>query len=73
MDAIDEIEREDQEKPKEGEEAEKILTHNYEDYYNDNFKKNEKGEIVVQDGEKVEIDTEAFADEDDLDDLPDDI
>lgn len=53
--------------------GEKILIHKFEDYYNDNFKKNEKGELVQTEEGKVEIDTEAFADEGDLDDLPDDI
>jgi hypothetical protein len=54
-------------------EGEKVLTHKFEDYYQDNFKKNEKGEDVKTGEDKVEIDADAFADEGDLDDLPDDI
>lgn len=83
MDAMDEIKREDQEE-EDGEEPQNILTHNYEDYYKDNFK-NEKGEMILEKGEaeeqdekdeaegKVQIDENAFAGEEDLEDLPDDI
>lgn len=73
LDAVDEIAREDQEVVPETGEGEKVLTHKFEDYYQDNFRKNEKGEVVKQEGDKVEIDADAFADEGDLDDIPDDI
>ncbi len=83
MDAMDEIKREDIEEEN-GEDQQKILTHNYEDYYKDNFK-NEKGEMIGEKPEaeedeekneadgKVQIDENAFAGEDDLGDLPDDL
>jgi len=73
LDAIDEIKREDQEMVEDAGEGEKVLTHKFEDYYQDNFRKNEKGEDVQGDDAKVEIDTDAFAGEGDLDDLPDDL
>lgn len=83
MDAMDEIKREDQEEEN-GEDQQNILTHNYEDYYKDNFK-NEKGEMIgekpeaeeeddkIEAGDKVQIDENAFAGEEDLEDLPDDL
>ena len=95
LDAMDDIKREDQE---EGEQdGQVIITHNYEEYFQDNFRKNEKGEAVGQNAvkeedeeeemeengngthadqgklENVDIDENAFAGEEDLDDLPDDV
>jgi hypothetical protein len=70
---VDEIKREDQEDEGNDGTGEPVLTHKFEDYYQDNFKKNEKGEEVNAAGAKVDIDADAFADEGDLDDLPDDI
>lgn len=73
LDAVDEIKREDQEVDENAVEGEKVLTHKFEDYYQDNFRKNEKGEEIKAGEDKVEIDAEAFADEGDLDDLPEDM
>jgi hypothetical protein len=76
MDAVDEIKREDLEDDN-PEDQKNMITHNYDDYYQDNFKKpgqdgqDEKAGDTVQ--EKVEIDEGAFGDEDGLDDLPEDI
>jgi len=92
MDAAEDIKREDKEEDN-PEENKNIITHKFEDYYADNFKKNEKGEIVQggddEEDEKeegtnadekkkaeqkpVEVDEDAFAGEDDLDAIPDDI
>lgn len=62
--------------------------HNYDEYYKDNFRKNEKGEVIMEEdeaaeagdgaankqaGDGVQIDAAAFDDEEDLDDLPDDV
>lgn len=81
---MDTIEREDRQQ-EEGEE--KGIVHNYEEYYKDNFRKNEKGETIAEEdeaaeagdaeskptSEAVQIDAAAFDGEEDLDDLPDDV
>ena len=43
MDAIDDMKREDREEQEAEEGNSSVLTHKFEDYYADNFKKNEKG------------------------------
>lgn len=79
---MDTIEREDQEVV-EGEA--KGIVHDYDEYYKDNFRKNEKGETIPEEDEGmdegeakestegVQIDAAAFDGEEDLDDLPDDV